>query len=417
MDITGAADHGVSVSSLEAGNHADALTENGVSVVSDGLDASSSIVELSTDTSTGVAATIEPNQVNGSPPSPDTQSPAAPVPPEASVTTSVSSGQNDPPMPSASVSVSDTISVSVAAPHPDLSTHSIEQSADHVGYPDIQVPVSHIGGTSLLAASMVPTLLDIQAEDGGGTTLNGDGDYEEHSSLEVHSGEIEVTQLEYSPEPPASPTSNTIQSTSSTSTYRNSSQPLLKSELKGGKTPSANRLSISYAGGNRRLVVNAEVVDKLKVFRQDGRIEVHMNIDKDSDVSLKGILVSFFLPHQLWLLTFCQVEGLSDATKSYLPLPTIPDSDESDPTLPPFSKVPIPSTLALIVYLDTARPLSEPKWAKSGDIQEWLKSMFGRMFWVAGDAAEGWEKKILVIDPDPVSFFSVSIFFTTFILR
>ncbi|KAG5719684.1 hypothetical protein E4T56_gene14592, partial [Termitomyces sp. T112] len=32
---------------------------------------------------------------------------------------------------------------------------------------------------------------------------------------------------------------------------------------------------------------------------------------------------------------------------------------------------------------------------------EWLKSMFGRMFWVAGDAAEGWEKKIQVVDPDP----------------
>jgi hypothetical protein len=44
----------------------------------------------------------------------------APVPPEASVTMSVSSGQNDPLMPSASVSVSDTISVSVSAPHPDL---------------------------------------------------------------------------------------------------------------------------------------------------------------------------------------------------------------------------------------------------------------------------------------------------------
>jgi 20S proteasome subunit alpha 6 len=43
----------------------------------------------------------------------------------------------------------------------------------------------------------------------------------------------------------------------------------------------------------------------------------------------------------------------------------------------------------MVVHLDTARPLSEPKWAKSGDIQEWLKSMFGRMFWVAGDAAEG----------------------------
>lgn len=30
--------------------------------------------------------------------------------------------------------------------------------------------------------------------------------------------------------------------------------------------------------------------------------------------------------------------------------------------------------------------------------------MFGRMFWVAGEAAEGWEKKIRVVDPDPVGF-------------
>jgi 20S proteasome subunit alpha 6 len=31
--------------------------------------------------------------------------------------------------------------------------------------------------------------------------------------------------------------------------------------------------------------------------------------------------------------------------------------------------------------------------------------MFGRMFWVSGDAAEGWEKKIQVVDPDPVCSF------------
>lgn len=93
---------------------------------------------------------------------------------------------------------------------------------------------------------------------------------------------------------------------------------------------------------------------------------------------------------------------MSDLTKSYLPLQIICDEADSDPTLPPFSKVPIPSSLTLRVYLDTERPLSEPKWAKSGDIQEWLKTMFGRMFWVAGDAAEGWEKKIQVVDPDPV---------------
>jgi hypothetical protein len=68
------------------------------------------------------------------------------------------------------------------------------------------------------------------------------------------------------------------------------------------------------------------------------------------------------------------------------------------------------------VYLDTERPLSEPKWAKSGDIQDWLKSMFGRMFWVAGEAAEGWEKKIQVVDPDPVRSYALLFypFLTTF---
>lgn len=46
---------------------------------------------------------------------------------------------------------------------------------------------------------------------------------------------------------------------------------------------------------------------------------------------------------------------------------------------------------------------------KSGDVQEWLKSMFGRMFWVAGEAADGWEKKIEVADPDPVCAFPVDL--------
>lgn len=31
--------------------------------------------------------------------------------------------------------------------------------------------------------------------------------------------------------------------------------------------------------------------------------------------------------------------------------------------------------------------------------------MFGRMFWVAGEAADGWEKKLEVVDPDPVRNF------------
>ena len=104
------------------------------------------------------------------------------------------------------------------------------------------------------------------------------------------------------------------------------------------------------------------------------------------------------------------MEGLSDVTKSYLPLPTDPDASMTpDITVPPFSKVSVPSALKLFVYLDTARPLSEPKWAKTGDVQDWLKNMFGRMFWVAGDASDGWEKKIHVVDPDPVWFIYIKL--------
>ena len=101
-----------------------------------------------------------------------------------------------------------------------------------------------------------------------------------------------------------------------------------------------------------------------------------------------------------------QIEGLSEATKSYAPLPTLPSdgSAPTDETLPTFTQALIPSQIILITHLDTDRPLSEPKWVKSGDVQEWLKSMFGRMFWVAGDAADGWERKIEVVDPDPVSY-------------
>ena len=39
---------------------------------------------------------------------------------------------------------------------------------------------------------------------------------------------------------------------------------------------------------------------------------------------------------------------------------------------------------------------------KTGDVQDWLKDMFGGRFWVAGEAV-GWEKKIEVRYPDPVS--------------
>ncbi|KAG2362010.1 hypothetical protein BDR07DRAFT_1407983 [Suillus spraguei] len=272
--------------------------------------------------------------------------------------------------------------------------HSEKQSADHAGYLDTQVSDTQVSGPKPLQAeaSLASTVLD---ED------MGIGTYSEEQVILELTGEIpvepeEVTMhtkganesadQEHLPEPPASPTSNTLLSTSSSSTYGEPSHPPASTAVsKGGRVPSANRLSISYAAGSRRLVVDAEVVEYLKVYRSEGRIEVHISLDKGSDDGLKGVLI----------------EGLSDATKSYSPLPTLSEASSTDETLPSFSKAMLPSKIILMVHLDTERPLSEPKWVKSGDVQEWLKSMFGRMFWVAGDAADGWEKKIAVVDPDP----------------
>ncbi|KAF8845627.1 hypothetical protein BDN67DRAFT_961220 [Paxillus ammoniavirescens] len=277
----------------------------------------------------------------------------------------------------------------------DMPRSEEEQSADHAGYPDAQVPVTETTSTPSgpkqlqTCASYASTIIDdtqdsglFSQEEDGATQVNGDDPTVAQADEKAAPHDNDQEHL---PEPPASPTSNTLLSTSSGSPYGESSHPQGTASPKRGRTPSANRLSISYAAGSRRLVVDAEVVEYLRVYRAEGRIEVHMSLDKDDEDSLKGVLI----------------EGLSEATKSYSSLPTISDTSDADGTIPSFSKVPLPAKVHLIVHLDTDRPLSEPKWVKSGDVQEWLKSMFGRMFWVAGDAADGWEKKIEVMDPDP----------------
>ena len=53
-----------------------------------------------------------------------------------------------------------------------------------------------------------------------------------------------------------------------------------------------NRLSVSYAGATRRLVIDAEVVSKLKVYRAEGRIEVSITLMADERGGFKGIAVS-----------------------------------------------------------------------------------------------------------------------------
>ena len=96
------------------------------------------------------------------------------------------------------------------------------------------------------------------------------------------------------------------------------------------------------------------------------------------------------------------VEAFSDGSSTYTPL-DISSPNLNDITIPPFVTAALPRKTTLVGYLDKDRPLSEPKWVRTGDVAERLRRMFGGRFWAAGDAAsDSWEKKIDVVDPDPV---------------
>ncbi|KAJ3743368.1 hypothetical protein DFH05DRAFT_1617961 [Lentinula detonsa] len=238
----------------------------------------------------------------------------------------------------------------------------------------------HVDHTEHADSQVSPTV-EPTKEDSTKPSVSSDSESKTHPETSEQGGQ------EHLPEPPASPVSNTLLSASSSSTYGDSNSHSSDKEKMSAKTPSANRLSISYSSGNRRMVIDAEIVEKMEIYRSEGRIEAKMKIQRNSDDTIQGILM----------------EGMSDVTKSYVPLPfpEKTESDDLDPTLPPFPNDLTSTSLTLIAHLETKRPLSEPRWVRTGDIQDWLRSMFGRMFWVAGDAADGWEKKITVVDPDP----------------
>lgn len=127
-----------------------------------------------------------------------------------------------------------------------------------------------------------------QSEFGEGTQIDQDFDFASHD----HATD-EAAHLEHLPEPPASPISNTLLSTPSNSACDDNGNGT-KAEPKA-RVPSANRISISYAGGNRRLVIDAEVVQSMKVSRHAGIIEVVMDLNKLNENEVKGILVSLVL--------------------------------------------------------------------------------------------------------------------------
>jgi len=121
-------------------------------------------------------------------------------------------------------------------------------------------------------------------------------EHEHESGHEQSNGDS--THLDHLPEPPASPTLLSTPSNSDEGGGTGTKNELPSNSGAGkSRVPSANRISISYAGGNRRMVIDAEVVQSMKVLRQDGIIEVVMDVTKLNENELKGILVRFPLSH------------------------------------------------------------------------------------------------------------------------
>ncbi|KAJ7507456.1 hypothetical protein B0H11DRAFT_2218303 [Mycena galericulata] len=351
------------------GSHDEAPPEPDVSPVPEGLSAS-----FSSDAGDG-GAVPHVNGHEGAPAATDVVSGPAPPACDASLSTLVSSAPKKDlavgPVPTSSKASFPVPTVS-SVPHSG-STEQADPGTDRPNTP-VSETLSVHADQSLPSLSATATLLSVDNPVATSSSLEGEATIVLPAD-NAHDGEQtqeEATQVD---EPPPSLTVS-----AASTTYGEAYQPV-KPEAKGPKVPAANRLSISYEGGNRRIVFDAEVVDTITLFRSEARVEVRMNLISDGETGFKGILM----------------ETLSEVTKSYNPIQSPTNSND----FPPFSQATTPLAITLIVYLDTVRPLSEPKWVKTGDIPEWLKSLFGRMFWFAGDAAESWEKKIIVSDPDP----------------
>ncbi len=61
----------------------------------------------------------------------------------------------------------------------------------------------------------------------------------------------------------------------------------------------------------------------------------------------------------------------------------------------------------LTAYLDRSKPLSEPKWVKTGQLDEWIQSISGTSSSAHARKSNPefsvWDGKLEVIDPDSVS--------------
>ena len=207
---------------------------------------------------------------------------AAIAPPSEEGAFVVSPSSSVPAVPDSSVLASSSSSdTSIAA----LPTESValdeEPPADHAHSPDVPAPSapeeSTASSTSLIERSLAQ---DDPSFDDPRVVGADDTQYDPATQPELHF------------DGPASSDTSTLISGSTASTCGEPNRLPTKTEPQlGVRAPSANRLSISYAAGTKRLVINAEIVEQLKIHRSDGRVEITLRVEKADANELNGIIV------------------------------------------------------------------------------------------------------------------------------
>ncbi|KAK4702306.1 hypothetical protein P7C70_g3918, partial [Phenoliferia sp. Uapishka_3] len=191
--------------------------------------------------------------------------------------------------------------------------------------------------------------------------------------------------------------------------------------------PSADRISISYARNTRRMVLDACVVDKVTIFRAEGRIELSVAILPaiisgdilDEFRICKGILVESLDPDNddyvvidRASLEVAWQQQQADSEEESVPdslLPPLHHLCDPSPTpgdllqgdglkvIPSFNK----SHVTIVAMLDRLNPLTEARWVKTGEVESWIASL--NLTADKKDAGSEWKGKISISDPDPVS--------------
>ncbi|KAB5589964.1 Protein IWS1 [Ceratobasidium theobromae] len=242
---------------------------------------------------------------------------------------------------------------------------------------------------------------------------------EENGTFVVSEADISVSTIAPDEEPIAFPSLDDKDKTKDASLARTTNGTAARLPDR-----SANRISISYANSTRRLVIDADVVKRVKIIRAKARVEITLEVvvvrstaekvepddKKDKDVkdedgqTAKVEDESENKDEKLVLGEhdrFRGVEAYNDSTQRYELITPHTATLGGDLTIPDLSKVGrAPAEITVVVHLDRDKPLTETKWVKTGDLDEWLSNEFGPLRPDPSGRAS-WSGKIEVADPDP----------------